>query len=93
MLTCKLKCSHYAVSQASANKHEFACALLRGDTDGQLMASGAKAYPHGGGWWTISGYAADGSDTVATVRIIQAHTVGSWMPSRKLPLYRFVGEE
>lgn len=27
-----------------------------------LLFTGAKAYPLGGGWWRISGYSYDGSD-------------------------------
>lgn len=27
-----------------------------------LLLTGAKAYRHGNGWWTISGYASDRSD-------------------------------
>jgi hypothetical protein len=35
-----------------------------------LMASYAKAYYKGGGWWLISGYAHDGSDLDKTLEAI-----------------------
>jgi hypothetical protein len=30
--------------------------------DTVLLFTGAKAYRHGNGWWTVSGYASDASD-------------------------------
>lgn len=35
---------------------------VRQRPDAILLFTGAKAYPHGNGWWTISGYANDRSD-------------------------------
>lgn len=93
MLTCKLKCTHYAIAQAAANQHEFAVALIRRDTTGQLMASGAKAYWLGGGWWKVSGYASNGSDVVDTVNTIRNHMLACSLRTNRLHNFQFVGEE
>lgn len=35
-----------------------------------LMNTGAKAYYHGGGWWTFSGYSSDKSDIKDVAKVL-----------------------
>jgi hypothetical protein len=45
--------------------------MVIGKYESNLLITGAKAYYRGGGWWVISGYAADGMDVDKIIYILK----------------------
>lgn len=64
MITIKIRCATAIILQVILDSTN----LMSGNA--VLAFTYAKVYSRGGGWWAVSGYASDGSDTHKVIKLI-----------------------